>query len=162
MTKTEQLQIRVTPAQKAALRRGARRAGQSLSAYVLSRALSEASKRFGELVRALRDDDHYRYALAELNDLLTELAPGELVEAVADADIGDLSPLLQNYVAAMVEQVAGQKGVAPPPWVRDVAPLEEPYFAVPFPRLRAYLLRVAPVAFKRRNLFVDAAIGDRV
>ncbi len=29
-------------------------------------------------------------------------------------------------------------------------------------RLRTYLLRSSPVAFKRRNLFVDATVGDRV
>jgi hypothetical protein len=28
--------------------------------------------------------------------------------------------------------------------------------------LRAHLLRVSPTAFRRRNLFVDATVGDRV
>jgi len=37
-----------------------------------------------------------------------------------------------------------------------------PWFAVPFPSLRPYLLRVSPVAFKRRNIFIDSTVGDRV
>jgi hypothetical protein len=38
----------------------------------------------------------------------------------------------------------------------------EPSFATEPPGLRLHLLRSAPVAFMRRNLFVDASIGDRV
>ncbi|HEX5419237.1 MAG TPA: hypothetical protein VFY39_04490 [Gammaproteobacteria bacterium] len=100
--------------------------------------------------------------MAALNDFLTELMSAQFQEAVAVAEIAELSPLLQNYVAAMVEQAAYRKGQLPPSWVRDVAPLEEPYFAVPFRRLRPHLLRASPVPFKRRNIFVDAGIGDRV
>lgn len=62
----------------------------------------------------------------------------------------------------MIEHAAHQKGEAPPDWVHEVEPLDRPWFAVPFTRLRPYLLRAAPVAFKRRNLFVDATVGDRV
>jgi hypothetical protein len=62
----------------------------------------------------------------------------------------------------MVEHAALQKGVSPPEWAHDVEPLKAPAFAVPFPRLRSYLLLSSPVAFKRRNLFVDATVGDRV
>lgn len=160
--KSAQLQIRVSPAQKAALRRLARAAGVNVSAYVLSRALPAARDRFGELVGALRQGADRRFALAELNDLLTELAPAEFRKAVAGANLRGLSPLVQNYVAAMVAQAAARKREPPPVWTRTVEPLDEPYFAVPFPRLRPHLLRAAPVAFKQRNLFVDSSVGDRV
>lgn len=161
-SKSQQLQIRVTPAQKEALKRLAHRAGQDVSSYVLSRVLPPARGRVRALVHALRHDEAPRFALAELNDVLTELAPAALPGAVADIDLEGLEPLLQNYVAAMVEQASQQKGVTPPAWVRDVEPLEEPYFAVPFRRLRPHLLRAAPVAYKRRNIFVDSTLGDRV
>jgi hypothetical protein len=46
--------------------------------------------------------------------------------------------------------------------VREVAPLEEPHFGAPLQSLRLHLLAASPVAFKRRNIFVDAAVGDRV
>jgi hypothetical protein len=62
----------------------------------------------------------------------------------------------------MVEQAAHQQDVVPPAWVRDVEPLDEPHFAVPLSSLRLHLLRAAPVPFKRRNIFVDSAVGDRV
>lgn len=161
-TKSRQLQIRVTPQEKAALKRQARRAGQEVSVYVLARLLPAARLRFGELLRALRDERERRFALAELNDLLAGLAPVEFREAAAEADLRELSPYLQNYVAAMVEQAAHQKHVAPPAWANGVEPLEEPRFAAPLPSLRLHLLHAAPVPFKRRNIFVDSGVGDRV
>lgn len=45
-TKTTQLQIRVSPAEKAAIQACARRAGMDVSAYVLSRALPGAVVEF--------------------------------------------------------------------------------------------------------------------
>ena len=42
--RSEQLQIRVTPAEKSAIARAARRAGLGMSAYVLSRVLPEQSE----------------------------------------------------------------------------------------------------------------------
>lgn len=160
--KTQQLQIRVTPEQKSALARLARRAGQDVSSYVLARALPSGALRLGEILRALRDPERQRFALAELNDLLTELAPRELGEVTEGADLRDLSPFLQNYVAAMVELAAHRTGTLPPGWVREVAPLEQPWFASPLPGLRLHLLRASPVPFRRRNLFVDSSLGDRV
>jgi len=162
MAKSEFLQIRVTPAQKAGLRRLATAAGEDLSSYVLARALPAARLRFEELVDALGDGADHRFVLAELNDLLSGLAGSEMTVATVDADLGPLSPFLANYVAAMVEQAAGAKGVAPPAWTSRVAPLELPYFAAPMRALRPHLLRSAPIPFKRRNLFVDATVGARV
>jgi hypothetical protein len=160
--KSEQIQIRVTLREKAALKRLARRAGQSLSSYVLSRALPAPQTRFDRILQALRKDEDRGFALAELNDLLSGLAGVELEETLRYADLGGLSPEARNYVAAMVEQTAYRKGVeAPPgrggwrPWMNLSSPLS-------LGSLRPYLLRVAPVAFKRRNIFVDASVGDRV
>ncbi|MGH7555806.1 MAG: plasmid mobilization protein [Longimicrobiales bacterium] len=162
--KTQQLQIRVTLRQKAALRRLAREAGHDLSSYVLARVLPEPRLRFGEIVRALREGGDHRYALADLNDMLSGSTRAQLNDAVAVAppELRDLPPFLQNYVAAMVEQASHQRDVLPPTWVRDVPPLDEPYFATPLRSLRLHLLREAPVPFKRRNLFVDSAVGARV
>ncbi len=162
MAKSHQLQILVSADQKAALRRQARRAGMDMSTYVLARALPSSAARIATLIGALADEDPPRFALAELNDVLNGLPASSYPEAVEGVDVGHLSPYLQNYVTAMVEHAALQKGVSPPEWARDIEPLEAPVFAVPFPRLRTYLLRSSPVAFKRRNLFVDATVGDRV
>lgn len=160
--KSQFLQIRVTPREKALLKRAAAAAGQDLSTYVLARAIPDARVRFAELIDALGRAEDHRYALAELNDLLTALGAAELRDAVADADLGGLSPFLRNYVAAMVEQAAHARNVAAPAWTRRVPPLDTPWFATPLEGLRLHLLRASPVPFKRRNLFIDASLGSRV
>jgi hypothetical protein len=116
-----------------------------------------------QLLEALRDDDQPGFVLAELNDLLSSLTAGELCSAVEHADLAGLTPYLRNYVAAMVELAAHQRAVPPPAWVRDVEPLERtPHFATPLTGLRLHLLRAAPIPFKRRNIFIDSSVGDRV
>jgi uncharacterized protein (DUF1778 family) len=160
--KSDHLQIRVTPRQKALLKRAAAAAGQDLSSYVLTRALPPARVRFADLVALLSQAEDHRYALAELNEFLAALAPAELREAVDQADLARLSPFLKNYVAAMVEQACSMKRVPPPAWTAQVPPLDQPWFATPMMSLRLHLLRAAPVAFKRRNIFVDASVGSRV
>ncbi len=165
MSRTEQLQIRVTLAEKAALKRLARDAGQGVSAYVLSRALPKLRLHFQELVRALADESEQserRFALAELNDLLVRLTGREFLDAVGDPPRGSLPPYWHNYVAAMVEQAAEQKSVSPPQWLSDIEPLTEPHFVVPLASLRLHLLQASPVPFRRRNIFVDSGVGDRV
>ena len=160
--RSTQLQIRRTPEQKEVLRRLSRRTGQDVSAYVLSRALPDAQMRFARLLKALTDDQP-GFVLAELNDLLSGLTAGELCSAVEHADLDGLTPYLRNYVAAMVELASHRQDVPPPAWVRDVEPLETiPHFATPLAGLRLHLLRTAPVPFKRRNIFIDSSIGDRV
>ena len=160
--KTQQLQIRVTPQQKAGLKRQAGAAGLDLSSYVLSRLLPPERDRFAGILRALEPEADRRFALAELHDFLHGCAPGAFAEAVARADWGALPQWVQNYVAALVEQAADQKHVAPPPWVGDVAPLATPRFATELKSLRLHLLRSAPVPFKRRNIFVDTSVGQRL
>ena len=162
MPKSQQLQIRVSSSQKAALKRHARLAGMDMSAYVLSRALPVASAKVAGVVGRLAGPDGYKFGLAELNDLLAGLPGAAFADAVAEIDVQKLSPFLQNYVTAMVEHAGHQKLVPPPAWAAAVEPLDLPYFAVTFPKLRMHLLRTAPVAFKRRNIFVDATVGDRV
>jgi uncharacterized protein (DUF1778 family) len=161
--RSEFLQIRVTPAEKAALRRLARQAGQGVSAFVLSRALPAPKLRFQALVRELAHAAARRsFVLAELNDLLSVLPAPAFEEAVAHADVEALSPADANYLAAMVEHAAHLKGAAPPPWARDIDAPDEPWFATDLRSLRPWLVSHSPAAFKRRNLFIDATVGDRV
>lgn len=161
-SKSEQIQIRVTPREKARLKRSAAAAGQDVSSYVLSRALPLSQQRFEQLLGLLSDELQRRYVLAELNDLLTRLAADELGQAVVHADLSRLSAYWRNYVAAMVEQACHMKGVLPPAWTADVAPLGAPHFAVPLKSLRLHLLQASPVPFRRRNIFVDSGVGSRV
>lgn len=160
--KTSQLQIRVTPQEKATLKRHARAAGRDVSSYVLSRALPNGASRFAELLRSLATATDHRYALAALHDFLHDAVPIIFAAAVAEGDVAALTPYLRNYVAAMVDQAAAQKAVAPPAWVADVVPLDTPHFVTSLKSLRLHMLRSAPVPFKRRNIFIDSSVGARV
>ena len=159
-------QYRPDPAREAALfearRAWARDAGLDVSAYILARALPGTQARVATILRALRDDQNRSFALAEFHDVLAGLAPTALADAVHHVDLRSLAPYVQNYVAAMVEQAASAAGIGPPAWTRDIPALDEPHFATPLRSVRLYLLRAAPVAFRRRNIFADAPLGARV
>ena len=102
--KSENLQIRVSREQKTALKRAAKRAGLGMSAFVLARSLPRAQARLEKLLGSLRTDPTKRgYALAELNDLLTELSPDEFGEAVANAPLSRLEPYVVAADIASVE-----------------------------------------------------------
>jgi hypothetical protein len=161
-TKSAQLQIRVSPAEKAAIRHAARRAGLEMSAYVLARVLPVPARRFHELTGACADPEGARFALAELSAWLATLGAAELQETVASPPPAPLAPYLANYVAAMVEYTCAQRGVAPPAWTRAVVPLTEPVFGSGLMSLRLYLLTHSPAPFRRRNIFIDASVGSRV
>ncbi len=162
MVKSAQLQIRLSPAQKALLKRRAAGAGLDVSSYVLSLVAPASAQRFDNALHDLRESGTERFALAELSDLLADLPSVEFEQAVAGGIPEALSPRLQNLVTAMVEHAAACKGAAVPPWARDILPLASPWFATDLLSLRAHLLRVSPTAFRRRNLFVDSTVGDRV
>jgi uncharacterized protein (DUF1778 family) len=160
-TKSGQIQIRVSPTQKAAIRSAARRAGLGMSAYVLARLLPAPARRFQELTEACADSRSARFALAELNSWLASLGAGELQEAVSSPP-ARLTPYLANYVAAMTEYACVKNGAAQPGWLRATPPLTEPVFGSALKSLRLYLLTHSPAPFRRRNIFIDASVGSRV
>src|SRR5690349_3453361 len=101
--KSEQLQIRLTPGQKAALKRLAARAGQDVSQYVLSRVLPDAARRWEKALEHLATGDDPRFALAELHDVLASSGPSELA-SLPEAGVAALDATLRCRIAAMVEQ----------------------------------------------------------
>lgn len=161
-TKTEQLQVRVSKAQKAAIRRQARRAGISMSDWLLRRALPPALEHFQQLVGAVADAATPGFALAELNEALDRWTADELAAATEEAPRVSLSPYLENYVAAMVEVAAAHRQVAPPAWTGSVEPLRQPAFGSDLVSLRLHLLTHSPPPFRARNIFIDSSVGDRV
>ncbi|OGQ81987.1 MAG: hypothetical protein A2289_07685 [Deltaproteobacteria bacterium RIFOXYA12_FULL_58_15] len=161
-TKTGQLQIRVTPAQKRALQLGARNAGMTISAWVLASALPDSREHFQSCVTRLARGDSESFALAEINDQLTALGRDELTRTVALRPRLPRSERLKNQIAAMVELAAHRCGVSPPAWTRAIEPLKVPFFGTTLEGLRLHLLVSSPPPFRRRNLFVDASLGDRV
>lgn len=160
--KKAQLQIRVSSADKKAIQRAAKRSGMDMSAYVLSRALSDHATRFQECIAGCVRDVSPSFALAELNSLLCGLTPGEMRDAVATPPALALTPFLANYVAAMVEYGCARCAVALPGWTREVAPLEEPVFGTTLVSLRLHLLTHSPPPFRRRNIFIDSSLGQKI
>lgn len=158
--KTSQLQIRVSPAEKAALQRLARAAGTSVSAYVLGRALPAAGSRVANAVRRLSQPEvDPGAALEELAAALGALEGPELTDQVPEPDLELVPPLTLNRAAALVELAAHHGDVDPPEWTLAVEPLDHPHFIWSLASLRAYQMRVAPIPFKRRNVFFDPALG---
>lgn len=162
--KTEQLQVRVTQGQKELIRQAAKRAGMDMSGWILQRALPDVGTEFFRLVdQVKRYSESPSYALAELHDWLEGLSPHEFRRAVAEAPPSTrLNAYLENYVAAMIEVAAHRKHCLAPAWTMDIKPLEEPVFGVSLIGVRLLLLVNSPPPFRRRNVFIDATIGDRV
>jgi hypothetical protein len=161
-SKHSQLQIRVSEEEKLAIRHAAERAGMDMSSYVLSRVISIPAREFRQIIQSLAGPTRASCGLAELNSLLSKLTPIELIDAVAARPAVELTPLLANYVAAMVEVACARREIPVPAWTRAIAPLDEPVFGSSLERLRLHLLTHAPAAFRRRNVFVDASLGDQV
>ena len=161
-SKTEQLQIRVSPEQKRRLKQLARAASLDVSSFVLSRVLPDESEQFQEFAGALRTTGPARFAFAELADYLQSLPPGAFQRAVSAAPKATLAADRLNYLAGAIELASQRRGLPPPAWTTRVAIPEEPAFGSALTSVRLHLLTRAPVALRRRNLFVDASLDDRV
>jgi uncharacterized protein (DUF1778 family) len=161
--KTAQLQIRVSPAQKAAIARLARLAGRDMSSFVLARVLPPAGAQFAQRVAECASGKEARFALAALNTYLASQPAAALTEAVTlRPHRWPTDPVTANRIAAMVELACARHGVRAPAWLADIEPLATPVFDSTLKGLRLHLLSHAPPPFRRRNLFVDASVGDQV
>src|SRR4051812_48244774 len=101
--RSAQLQIRVTPDEKASIQRLAAQAGTDMSSYVLTRVLSSSASQFAAQIEECQyEESTARYGLAELNSFLSKLSAPELRDAVAGPLHVQLTPYIANYVAAMV------------------------------------------------------------
>ncbi len=160
--KTEQLQIRVSPEQKRALRRLARRAGTDMSSWILDRVLPAEATRFQSMIAKLVDHEGKASALAELADFLRDLPAGGFARATAEAPQAALDAGTLNHLAATVDHAAVNRGLTPPAWTTESPVPVEPVFGSALSSVRLHLLTTAPVAFRRRNIFVDSSIDERV
>lgn len=156
--KTSQLQIRISPEQKIALKRLAADAGQSVSSYVLATVLPATHVEFGHRVRAVRSNADRGEALADLHEYLAGLTPHDFASTVREVDLAGFPGILANQVAALVEDEARVRGVASPEWADQVQGPARPHFAWDLRSLRPYLMRLTPAAFKRRGVYIDPPI----
>jgi hypothetical protein len=118
--------------------------------------------KFQALVRNLSVAEVPQFALAELNDFLAQVGDREFLTAVASLPEAELSQFQISYLAAMVEYAAYSRGLSCPQWTAGIAGLETPYFASSLRSLRLHLLVSSPPPFRRRNIFIDSTVGQRV
>ncbi len=163
MAKTEQLQIRVSPAEKSLIRTRAIQAGMGMSDWVLLQLFPPVDVRFRECVEALAEDpDRRSFTLAALHDLLAGLSGRQITHGLRNPPGVSLPPFEANYVAAMIEFAAMTQGVPSPEWTGRVPPLDRPWFGTDLVSLRLHLLTQSPAVFRRRNIFIDTSVGGRV
>ncbi len=160
--KTEQLQIRVSPQEKAQIKRGAKIANLSISDWVITKLLPDHHQRFQQRVAAVSNSEPVSNTLASLNDFLAKLTADEFRGAVCDKPHLPDDEYLKNYIAAMVEYTANYNKVNAPDWVFDIQPLNKPRFGSNLKSLRLYLLTHSPPPFRSRNIFIDSTVGDRL
>jgi hypothetical protein len=160
--RSAQLQIRVTPIEKAAIEQAARRAGLGMSSYVLRKVLPDRAAQWNDLLRETDRSDGARIALATLSSWLASLGTSEMQDALEASPPAGLNAVTANTIAAMVEHVCAARGVTAPRWTHAIRPLEKPEFGSKLTSLRLHLLTNSPAAFRSRNIFVDTAVGGQV
>ena len=160
--KISYVQIRVSPSEKRAIVNLAQTAKMGMSEWILSALFPSQRREFEKLLTQLAADQKPRYALADIHDFLKKLSADEFQKVVSAAPGARLSSYWENYLAAMVEYAAHQKGVRVPAWTRDIHPLDKPVFGSDLAALRLHLLFASPPCFRKRNIFIDSTIGDRV
>ncbi len=133
-----------------------------VSEWVLSHVQSDSRRRLQLLLDDIAGPESEAYALAEVNDLLSRMRKSELELTIRDPLVLPAGAQMQNQIAAMIELAAHRCGAVVPRWVHDIPALEKPAFATSLAGLRLHLLTHSPPPFRRRNLFVDSSLGDRV
>ena len=133
-----------------------------ISEWVLSKALPSQQGAFQDLLGQLKNSSNPKYVLADIHDLLTAATGNEFELMVNQPPQGTLPPYLANYIAAMVEYAAAKKGKSAPAWTREIPHLEQPVFGSDLKSLRLHLLTHSPPPFRRRNIFIDSTLGERV
>ncbi|MBI3617816.1 MAG: hypothetical protein HY210_06330 [Candidatus Omnitrophica bacterium] len=161
-SKSLQLQIRVSPREKETIARYAKMTKMGMSEWILSKALPPGQQAFQGLLAQLNTAANPKYILAQIHDMLNAAGGDEFELMVAQPPGAVLTDYLANYVAAMIEYTAVQKGRKTPSWTRQVPPLKAPVFGSDFKSLQLYLLTHSPPPFRRRNIFIDATVGQRV
>ncbi len=142
--------------------RYAKMAQMGMSEWVLSKVLPPRQQAFQELLGHLKTASSPKYILAQIHDMLNAAGRDEFDLMVARPPGAALSDYLANYVAAMIEYAAVQKERKAPSWTRQVPSLKVPVFGSDLKNLQLYLLTHSPPPFCRRNIFIDATIGQRV
>ena len=160
--KNENIQIRVSSSQKEKLKKIAKLQKMSLSEYILSISLTEITPlEIIDLYASMAKEDDKSFHLARINELLMK-CPKHMWEKLVSFYPKNLDEKAIAYVAGLIEQAAFIRSLSKPSWSTKIEALEEPLFASHLEKLRLYLLIKSPIPFRKRNIFIDSSVGDRV
>ncbi len=160
--KSEHLQIRITAEAKKKLFQLAKVNNMTLSEWILSKLSIENSPyTIQSIYEELSKKHNQAFAYVQLHDLLMKVSP-QLWDDFVSIRPHNLECETMAYTASMIERAAQMRGLTQPPWIREVETCSPPYFATNLQTLRLYLLINSPVAFRKRNIFIDSSTGDRV
>ncbi len=121
-----------------------------------------------EVVRNADNVEDMGLNLAEFLDHINFLLRKKSPRTVLFAAIRGEPPLTGNtthdaYLAAVATHLANSHRLPRPAWVdKSSRRLDRPWFAIPDPWARAWLLRDSPAAFRERNLFTTECAIQRV
>ncbi|MBP8257809.1 MAG: hypothetical protein KAX37_10820 [Opitutaceae bacterium] len=121
-----------------------------------------------EVVRNAESVEDMGLNLAEFLDHINFLLRKKTSRTVLHAAIRGEPPPTGNsvhdaYLAAVAAHLANVHRLPRPPWVDKASRhLDRPWFAIPDPWARAWLLRDSPAAFRERNLFTTECAIQRV
>lgn len=158
--KSEYLQLRVSHAQKKQIKHLADSEGRDMSAWILSKLFPASKLQLEELINKIGNNSSFVFA--EINDFLSKISARELENAIQGLSLEQLGAFEQNYLAAMIELACEKKLIKPTDALLKISPLSSPWFASNLEGLKLHLLLNSPAAFRRRNIFIDSSVGDRV
>jgi hypothetical protein len=164
-SKDSHIQIRINKKQKAILQAAAARDAKELSSWILDRLTPKYVEKWYELCQGLRGKRNINAAshlFAEIHDLLASLNRDELSHLAGFAPQRPIASESYAYLSAMIEYAVSTKKAKMPEWINEAPPLRVPFFGSPLLSLRLHLLTHSPVAYRKRNIFIDAPIGGRV
>lgn len=116
-----------------------------------------------ELSTKLLDGESARLCLAEFVDDFLSADRAERIRLTAEKPQSVADPKINAYMAAAVEHLCFQHGVPVPAWVNEPEYfLPVPWFPLNYQNIRAIVLAESPVPFRRRNIFVDSTVLQRV
>lgn len=123
-------------------------------------ALSEPpDSLFCASVRILEDGEPSwrRHFMDSVDEVRRSGSAAAIVTPIAAA----LPERLKAMAAGIAETLAGESGIAAPPWTRSIGPLADPWFVAGYESLKAAAIVESPVAFRSRNVFVLANFLER-
>jgi transcriptional regulator with XRE-family HTH domain len=122
-----------------------------------TRPVSEAGEHIASLVRAGREDAAYRELIQVADDLAREHGALRVALTVTPPPTtGD--PRFDAFLAALVVHRLVEEHLPRPAWTREAhRVLDEPWYVVDLPAYRVKAKRTTPPAYRRHNVFVNAA-----